>query len=610
MFLLRFCQLLLLISSINADLKSHRYELHEKVELMANKISPYFNPSETYGYYSLPYCKHPDEEEEGSSSSSSNSKNNVVVPGDNSFRESLAGDRKFHTPYVINYKVDVQWRELCTKTLTLAEMEMFEEAVEDQYYFEMFLDDLPLYGYVGETLNEDLLLGHTEESQHFIYPHLHFTITYNEDRIVSADVSVNPSDKVDITNHEPTTVTFTYSVTWNETSEIIFEERENYGLNYSFLPNHIEVHWISLLNSFVLVILLTAFLGIILMRMVKNDFSRYMLDDEMGEMDITETGWKLIHNHVFRFPQNQLFFCSIIGSGVHLFITAFAVIALALLHVFHVSKRGSIMTALLVIYSLTAGVGGFVSSKLFKQMGGINWVWNTCLTFCIFPVPLITVFTVINTTAITHRSTAALPFGTILVIASLLLLVALPLTVIGAIAGKNTTSAGGLNVPCRTARVRREIPKGPWYSHKYILIFSAGLLPFSAIYIEIFYIFTSIWGQGGMYTLFGILMLSFILLTLVSSFITVSLVYILLVGEDYRWWWMSIFFGGSTGFFVFLYSFFFYYTRSEMSGFMQMVFYFGYMGIVSYGFFLMLGSIGFISSLLFVKYVYGSIKFD
>ena len=48
-----------------------------------------------------------------------------------------------------------------------------------------------------------------------------------------------------------------------------------------FIPSSFEIHWLSIINSFVLVLLLTAFLTIILLRVLKNDFSRYMeLDDE------------------------------------------------------------------------------------------------------------------------------------------------------------------------------------------------------------------------------------------------------------------------------------------------------------------------------------------
>lgn len=71
----------------------------------------------------------------------------------------------------------------------------------------------------------------------------------------------------------------------------------------------------------------------------------------------------------------------------------------------------------------------------------------------------------------------------------------------------------------------REIPKDiPWYRQPLAQMFMAGFLPFSAIYIELHYIFASVWGHK-IYTLFGILFIAFIMLFIVTSFITVALVY-------------------------------------------------------------------------------------
>ena len=73
------------------------------------------------------------------------------------------------------------------------------------------------------------------------------------------------------------------------------------------------------------------------------------------------------------------------------------------------------LTATIIIYALSAGVGGFVSARLYRQLGGLNWVWNTILNALIFPAPLMAVFSFVNTVAIINTSTAALPVGTILV---------------------------------------------------------------------------------------------------------------------------------------------------------------------------------------------------
>jgi hypothetical protein len=47
-----------------------------------------------------------------------------------------------------------------------------------------------------------------------------------------------------------------------------------------------------------------------------------------------------------------------------------------------------------------------------------------------------------------------------------------------------------------------------------------------------------------------------------------------------------------------------------MEGFMQVSFYFGYMGIVCYGFFLLLGYVGWRASLAFIRRIYSVIKTD
>ena len=113
-----------------------------------------------------------------------------------------------------------------------------------------------------------------------------------------------------------------------------------------------------------------------------------------------------------------------------------------------------------------------------------------------------------------------------------------------------------------------------------------------------------------MYTLYGILFIAFVMLLIVTAFITIALTYFQLAIEDHRWWWRSLFSGGSTGFFVFAYCFFYYFGRSSMFGFMQTSFFFGYMLVASYAAFIMLGTIGFAFSFIFVRRIYSAVKCD
>ena len=91
------------------------------------------------------------------------------------------------------------------------------------------------------------------------------------------------------------------------------------------------------------------------------------------------------------------------------------------------------------------------------------------------------------------QSTQALPFGTIVIILLLWGLVTIPLTVVGGILGKNARTE--FSAPCRTNKYPREIPELPWYRSVVPQMLMAGFLPFSAIYIELYYIFASVWGH-------------------------------------------------------------------------------------------------------------------
>ena len=65
----------------------------------------------------------------------------------------------------------------------------------------------------------------------------------------------------------------------------------------------------------------------------------------------------------------------------------------------------------------------------------------------------------------------------------------------------------------------------------------------SAISVELYYIFSTLWGRE-QYTLYGILSVVYAILLSVTACISVALTYFQLSAEDYRWWWRSIFSAG------------------------------------------------------------------
>jgi len=578
--------LLLLIAlawtaQVQGDYSDHKYSKGDHVPLYANKVGPFQNPSETYRYFDLPFCP-PDH----------------MTEKREDLGEVLNGDRMVDAQYKLDFRVDKESDALCKKKLTKEEVAKFREAVKNSYYFQMYYDDLPLWGFIGKVEKES-----NTNQRYLLFTHLHFDIKFNKDRVIEISVRSDPSFTVDITEDKEVEVEFVYSVKWAET-DVPFKRRMDVYSKSSSLPQHLEIHWFSIINSCVTVLLLTGFLATILMRVLKNDFIKYSHDEETAD-EQEETGWKYIHGDVFRYPPHKSLFSAVIGSGTQLLALAIFIFMLALVGVFYPYNRGALYTALVVIYALTSGIAGYTAASFYRQLEGTNWVRNLLLTGCLFCGPLFLTFCFLNTVAIAYNATAALPFGTILVILLIWTLVTSPLLVLGGIAGKN--SRAEFQAPCRTTKYPREIPPLPWYRGTAPQMAMAGFLPFSAIYIELYYIFASLWGHK-IYTIYSILFIVFIILIIVTAFITIALTYFQLAVEDHRWWWRSVLCGGSTGVFIFGYCVYYYFARSDMTGFMQTSFFFGYMSCICYGFFLMLGMVGFRASLLFVRHIYRSIK--
>ena len=113
-----------------------------------------------------------------------------------------------------------------------------------------------------------------------------------------------------------------------------------------------------------------------------------------------------------------------------------------------------------------------------------------------------------------------------------------------------------------------------------------------------------------MYYIFGVLFVVFLILIITCAEITIVLCYLQLCSEDYHWWVRSYLTSGSSALYLMLYSAFYFYTKLDMSKGVPTAMYFGYMFMVSYSFFVLTGTIGFVSCLLFVRSIYASVKID
>jgi len=62
--------------------------------------------------------------------------------------------------------------------------------------------------------------------------------------------------------------------------------------------------------------------------------------------------------------------------GTQLLVLVLFIFAMALVGFFYPYNRGAPYTAAVILYALTAGISGYVSASLYREMGGQNWARN------------------------------------------------------------------------------------------------------------------------------------------------------------------------------------------------------------------------------------------
>lgn len=180
----------------------------------------------------------------------------------------LNGDRLVSAPYKLEFQRDKDSVVVCKKTLKKDDVVKFRSAVMKDYYYQMYYDDLPIWGFIGKVDKDG---KDPSDYRYYLYKHIHFDISYNKDRVIEVNVRTDPTALADVTEDNDVDVEFMYTVKWKETTTTFEKRMEKYS-QASSMPHHLEIHWFSIINSCVTVLLLTGFLATILMRVLKNDF--------------------------------------------------------------------------------------------------------------------------------------------------------------------------------------------------------------------------------------------------------------------------------------------------------------------------------------------------
>jgi transmembrane 9 superfamily protein 3 len=283
---------------------------------------------ETYHYDDMPFCRPADTE-----------------PTHKAYGigEILEGNELVDSGLEFKYAQDTAKAAYCSQTLSEKDVKFFKAAISNHYWYQLYLDDLPMWGMVGQILGTAEELAALEKqaasgkgdisaasSQVYMYTHKKFSIASNGHHVI--EVNLTSAEPVEVVAGQ--TVSFSYEVHWVQSSKQ-FGERFNRYLDHSFFEH--QIHWFSIFNSFMMVVFLCGLVALILLRVLRNDYAKYMREDD--ELSLTtiersmpdDSGWKQVHGDVFRPPAHLELFAIVYGTGCQLVVLVFAVVLQAML---------------------------------------------------------------------------------------------------------------------------------------------------------------------------------------------------------------------------------------------------------------------------------------
>ena len=129
-----------------------------------------------------------------------------------------------------------------------------------------------------------------------------------------------------------------------------------------------------------------------------------------------------------------------------------------------------------------------------------------------------------------QASSTAIPFSTLIALNFLWLFIQLPLVYAGSWYGYVRT--GPWTHPTKTNQIARQVPQQSWYIKGVQSVLLSGLVPFAVIFIELLFVFKSLWqDKSGYYYVFGFLAVVFIITIVTIIEVTIVTTYLQLCAE-------------------------------------------------------------------------------
>ncbi|KAF7155110.1 hypothetical protein CNMCM5623_006537 [Aspergillus felis] len=450
-----------------------------------------------------------------------------------------------------------------------------------------------------------------------------------------------PKEDDEIDDGATLKIPYSYSVYFKEEPGIEWSNR--WDLYFSNQGDSSVTHWLAVLNSLIISGVLGVAVYVIWGRTVQGDIKgrgdgamedgkiklRSKSAEKNGEglldqgMDVERdadgasddealddvSGWKLLHGDVFRVPEYSGLLAPLVGSGMQFFFMFSGLLILSCLGILNPSFRGGFVSVGMGLFVFAGLFSGYFSGRLYKTFGGVHWRKNTLITALFFPGLIFCLIFILNLFVWAQASSTAIPFGTLVGLLALWLLIQVPLVYLGSWYG--FVRAKAWEHPTKTNSIARQIPPQPWYLHSIQGAALTGLPPFAVLFIELLFVFKNLWqDKSGYYYVFGFLSAVSTIVIITVSEVTIIATHSQLCAENYHWWWQSFLTGGSSAFWVFAYCIWYYFFHLHITGFVSSLLFFSYSFLACAVYGLLTGTVGFLTAYTFIRRIYSSIKID
>lgn len=619
------------------------YRKGDDVLLLLNKIES-DHTQLPYRYHDLPFVCHSDQQQP-----------KTLLLG-----EILKGDRFWESMYKLEFGIDQPCVYLCAMSTSIGSLKRADYLVKNGYVVHWNVDGLPgATTFTGKTRSAKYYaagfpLGFVEDDIAYLYNHVTLVLRYHTEKnnrhsIVGFEVYPRSIDddrclteydyydnfailpegpkKSQEKNH---LIHYTYSVYWREDNTIDYNSRWDLYYANDILRNGKSVRWISLVNSLMLVTVVSLVAATFVYRLFKSD----NVSIKESEHDADDL-WKTLAHNAMDPPQNIRILSTLTACGVQSIVAAVGVLLTLFINnslhfgssisasAFFNNHQGAIFTCSLIILLASGFASSFLGIIVHKLLvndppGLLYRGYTTLVLSFIFSalLPSVTLggMLVINMIVWAKESSNALPFGTLVLIVILFAVVEIPLGLFGGILGNGISfSPRSFLVTSYVALSAQRSAFGFMPDRRKVLItILFGIIPFGIVYVDLQLILNSIWlEKTTFFYMYGFLLFTTLLLLVVVAESSVLITYFsLTVFKDPQWQWLSFGVSSSIGFYVFLYSIYYHIYHLLIADFVSSLIYFSYMALVSAAIGIGCGAVGVISSLLFVRKIYSTAKRD